>query len=122
MNAIGPHAAVAAPAILRPHAALAAEMIGPQRWLGLFNTHTGETVSVAYHDGRRLVAQVDGGNGHSGKRSPELHFGLGDVPRGVPLPVDLAWRDAAGKLHRQTVRLAPGRHTLLLGEPQGRES
>jgi len=49
--------AVAAPAILRSRPALAAaEMIGPQRWLELFNTHTGETVSVAYHDGRRLVA------------------------------------------------------------------
>lgn len=50
--------AVAAPAILRPRATLAAEMIGPQRWLELYNTHTGETVSVAYHDGRRLVASA----------------------------------------------------------------
>lgn len=48
--------AVAAPALLRPRVAAAAEMIGPQRWIELTNTHTGETLSVAYHDGRRFVA------------------------------------------------------------------
>ena len=32
-----------------------------------------------------LRAQVDGGNGHSGKRSFDLHFGLGDAGRGIPL-------------------------------------
>lgn len=51
-------AAVAAPSLLRSRAVQAAEMIGPQRWIELFNTHTGETVSVAYHDGRRLVASA----------------------------------------------------------------
>jgi hypothetical protein len=76
---------------------------------------------VRLPDGRRLVAQVDGGNGHSGKRSPELHFGLGRAAPGEPLPVDLAWRGPAGQVHRRTVRLAPGRHTLLLGEPQGKD-
>lgn len=49
-------AAAAVPALLRPGAALAAEMIGPQRWIELANTHTGETVSVAWHDGLRPVA------------------------------------------------------------------
>ena len=36
---------------------------------------------LAPPDGRRLVGQVDGGNGHSGKRAPDLHFGLGTLGR-----------------------------------------
>src|SRR5207248_910443 len=40
----------------------------------------GATATVRLPNGKRLVAQVDGGSGHSGKRSPDLHFGLGDLP------------------------------------------
>ena len=36
----------------------------------------GAEATVTLPDGRRRTAQVDGGNGHSGKRAPELHFGL----------------------------------------------
>ena len=68
-------------------------------------------------DGRRLVGEVDGGSGHSGKRAPELHFGLGRIAPGTPLRVDLRWRDGAGRIQSQTLRLTPGRHTLLLGAP-----
>ena len=77
------------------------------------------TAAATVHlpDGRRLVAQVDGGNGHSGKRSSDLHFGLGRLASAGPLPVDLAWRGRDGAVHRQTLRLAPGRYTLLLGQP-----
>ncbi len=41
----------------------------------------GAAATVFLPDGRRMTAQVDGGNGHSGKRSQDLHFGLGNVPR-----------------------------------------
>src|SRR5262249_6703691 len=82
----------------------------------------GAAATVHLPDGRRLVAQVDGGNGHSGKRSPDLHFGLGRLPASASLPVDLAWRDARGAVHRETLHLSPGRHTVLLGEAQGKES
>ena len=30
-------------------------------------------------NGRKLVAQVDGGSGHSGRRSPDIHLGLGKL-------------------------------------------
>ena len=73
----------------------------------------GAAAVVHLPDGRRLVGQVDGGNGHSGKRAPALHFGLGRLLAATSLAVDLAWRDAAG-IHRQTVALRPGWHTLLL--------
>lgn len=64
---------------------------------------------------RRLVAQVDGGNGHSGKRSPDLHFGLGPLRPHQELGVELRWRDGAGIARRQRLTMAPGWHTVVLG-------
>ncbi len=75
----------------------------------------GAEASLQLPDGRLLVSQVDGGNGHSGKRSPELHFGLGQVAGGAQLPVKIRWRDAHGRLHQQTLQLTPGLHTVRLG-------
>ncbi len=61
---------------------------------------------------------MDGGSGHSGKRAPLLHFGLGAVDPRQPLPVDVRWRDGAGHVRSATYRLTPGRHTLQLSPPQ----
>lgn len=66
-------------------------------------------------DGRKLVQLVDGGNGHSGKRSPEVHFGLGATPPDAVLAVEVSWRSRTGKVERQTLKLKPGWHTVLLG-------
>lgn len=89
----------------------------------------GAVATVRHPDGRLLTAQVDGGNGHSGVRSPDLHFGLG-APPGAEEPaldevdeidevgeveVTLAWRDGSGVPRRQTLRLTPGWHTVVLG-------
>jgi hypothetical protein len=77
----------------------------------------GAEARVTLPGGRVLVAQVDGGNGHSGARSPELHFGLGTAhDAGVPLGVELRWRDRHGRPHATTLELAPGWHTVVLGE------
>ncbi|NEO55721.1 MAG: CRTAC1 family protein [Okeania sp. SIO3B5] len=76
----------------------------------------GATATVHLPDGRQLVAQVDGGNGHSGARSPELHFGLGQIQDETPLPVDLQWRDTEGQVHRESLLLLPGGHQVVLGE------
>jgi enediyne biosynthesis protein E4 len=75
----------------------------------------GATASVELADGRRLVTQVDGGNGHSGKRSQDLHLGLGRGGSTTPLRVALRWRDPRGRVHRETLELAPGWHTVVLG-------
>jgi enediyne biosynthesis protein E4 len=72
---------------------------------------------VVLPDGRRFVAQVDGGSGHSGRRSQDIHFGLGQVAAGTPVDVELKWRSAAGKIQQTTLRLLPGWHTILLGQP-----
>jgi hypothetical protein len=79
----------------------------------------GAAATLQMPDGRRCLAQVDGGNGHSGKRAPELHFGLGDMPADARLPVALQWRDTNGQLWRTQLALAPGRHTILLGTAGG---
>ena len=64
--------------------------------------------------GRTLIAQVDGGSGHSGKRAPEIHFGLGSLAPGTTLPVEVQWRDRSGRRHAQTFHLEAGRHRLAL--------
>lgn len=75
----------------------------------------GASVTVTLPDGRVLTRQVDGGNGHSGKRGPDLHFGLGETRGQVGVRVD--WRDSGGRARREYLKLSPGWHTLLLGRP-----
>ena len=79
----------------------------------------GANATVLLPDGRRRTAQVDGGNGHSGKRSPDLHFGLGDLPRGRTVTVELQWRDVHGQIQHRQLVLLPGWHTILLGSGAG---
>jgi len=69
-------------------------------------------VEVTTHSGKHLYAQVDHGNGHSGKRSADLHFGLGG--ESTPVKVDVKWR-VDGKLRQETFELQPGWHTIVLG-------
>ena len=73
---------------------------------------------VRLPDGREMRAQVDGGNGHSGKRSSDLHFGLGQASSDSKLAVELSWRDPGGKVRREMHHLTPGWHTVLLGYPE----
>ena len=72
--------------------------------------------AILHLPGNRLVVgQVDGGSGHSGKRSHEIHFGLGNVSGDTKFPVDLQWRALNGRVCRMRIVLAPGWHTLQLG-------
>lgn len=63
-------------------------------------------------DGRITVGVSDTSNGHSGHRSPEIHFGLGANPDSS-VAVDVTWRDASG-MHQQSLGLTPGRHRIVL--------
>ncbi|MEU9829808.1 CRTAC1 family protein [Micromonospora chersina] len=96
----------------------------PGAFLGLRLTHlheagvsgspvVGAQVTATLPDGRRLISRVDGGGGHSGKRSNEVHFGLGAGVTG-PIGVTLCWRDRAGQLHKQDLQLTAGWHNLQL--------
>ncbi len=72
---------------------------------------------VTLPDGRKFVAQVDGGSGHASGRSREIHVGLGRLDPAIKLNVQLTWRDLAGQFQQTTLKLAPGWHTVLLGKP-----
>ncbi|WP_121006960.1 ASPIC/UnbV domain-containing protein [Saccharothrix australiensis] len=72
----------------------------------------GATVEVTTPDGRKQVSQLDGGGGHSGKRSFDVHFGFGDYTG--PVSVELRWHDLDGRAHEQTTRLEQGDRTLVL--------
>jgi hypothetical protein len=76
----------------------------------------GASAKVHPPDGRILAAQVDGGTGHSGKRSPELHFGLGQLDRTATIKVDIRWRGSDGRIREHSTELITGWHTVLLGE------
>ncbi len=80
----------------------------------------GATATVSLPDGRKLVGQVDGGNGHSGVRSSDLHFGLGNFPSGARASVELRWRDVRGYPRTETLDLTSGWHTVLLANKSGR--
>ncbi|TDD35509.1 CRTAC1 family protein [Actinomadura sp. KC06] len=73
----------------------------------------GAQVTVTTPDGRKHVARVDGGSGHSGKRSTDVHLGLGGFSG--PVQVNLCWRDRSGRMHKQDLQLTPGWHALKLG-------
>jgi hypothetical protein len=74
----------------------------------------GAVARVNLPDGHKFVAQVDGGNGHSGRRSPDIHFGLGGVEKTTLLPVEIQWRNKGGKVQQRTLQLVPGWHSIQL--------
>jgi enediyne biosynthesis protein E4 len=78
----------------------------------------GAQARVTLPDGRKMVAQVDGGTGHAGRRAPDVHFGLGRIQPDAKLDVELKWRDTGGHVQQTHLKLTPGWHTVLLGRPE----
>ncbi len=74
----------------------------------------GAQVTVTDASGTKYVERVDGSSGHAGRRSNEVHIGLGSAEG--PVQVELAWRDRNGDTHQQELRLDQGRHTFVLGD------
>ncbi|WP_433201954.1 CRTAC1 family protein [Dactylosporangium sp. CS-047395] len=79
----------------------------------------GAVVRLTTADGHTQLAQLDGGGGHSGKRSFDVFFGLGGQGS-QPVQAEISWRDTSGATHRQTVQLTSGWHDLMLTD-QARE-
>ncbi len=73
----------------------------------------GARVEIKTDSGITGVRQVDGGSGHSGVRSHEVHFGLGALQASEAVAVRILWRDGL-EVRQHDIALAPGRHTLLL--------
>lgn len=78
----------------------------------------GAFVEIETPDGRRQIRQVDGGNGHSGQRSPEVLFGLGRTSA-TEILARITWRNYQGELHHDVVSLTPGYHTIVLAAQGG---
>ncbi|MFF8246087.1 CRTAC1 family protein [Streptomyces griseus] len=74
----------------------------------------GAQVTVTLSDGSTRLGRVDGGSGHSGKRSQDVHIGLGQEAEG-PMQTRLTWRDRTGQVRNKDLQLTPGRHALELG-------
>ena len=77
----------------------------------------GARVAIRLSDGRSFNAEVDGGNGHSGKRSPDIHVGLGHVRLGTTADVLVTWRSAAGAQSARFAALPVGQHLAVLLQP-----
>lgn len=72
----------------------------------------GATVQIFLPGGHTQIGQLDGGGGQGGKRSLEVSFGLGSYDG--PVLARFVWRDTAGQLRRQELRLSPGTHNVFL--------
>ena len=73
---------------------------------------------VVLPDGRKLVAQVDGGSGHASGRSREIHIGLGKVdPAERNSTCGSTGATSTARCSTPRLKLAPGWHTVLLGKP-----
>jgi hypothetical protein len=71
----------------------------------------GATVEITTPQGNQ-ISQLDGGGGHVGFRSFDVHFGLGSYAG--PVSAHIQWRDVNGVLHQQKLSLMPGVHNLML--------
>ncbi|WP_165225756.1 CRTAC1 family protein [Aquisphaera insulae] len=75
----------------------------------------GAMVTVTLPDGRRRIAQVDGGTGYAGKRAPDVHLGLGSADEAA---VEIRWRDPDGNPRAESFQLKAGWHTIRFGWPK----
>jgi hypothetical protein len=78
----------------------------------------GAFVEAEIPNAPRQIRQVDGGNGHSGQRSPEVLFGLGRTSA-TEILVRITWRNSQGALQHDVVSLTPGYHTIVLAGQGG---
>ncbi len=74
----------------------------------------GASVKLKMPDGKLMVGFVDGGNGHSGKNSNEIFFGLGKNPENQKLKTTIQWKDSKGLARNETIEITSGMHTIIL--------
>jgi hypothetical protein len=98
--------------LYRPLSDSAAALTGGMQNVG--SPAYGAQVTVTTADGRTQIAQLDGGSGHSGKRSFDVFFGLG-ANGSKPVSAQVTWRDLNGGKHSQKLTLDHGWHDFILG-------
>ncbi|MGP9802079.1 FG-GAP repeat domain-containing protein [Rheinheimera sp. NSM] len=77
------------------------------------STAIGATVSLESPSGDRKIAFVNGGNGHSGQQSTDIHLGLAEKTTS-PLIVTITWRDFEGNVRSTTIEVNQKWQTILL--------
>ncbi|WP_422384574.1 CRTAC1 family protein [Roseibium album] len=73
----------------------------------------GALARVSLPDGTSIVGFSDVSNGHSGRRSSEIHFGLGEIAEDTLIEILVKWRDSDG-VQTKNFKKAAGRHRLVL--------
>lgn len=82
--------------------------------MGISRFALGAVARVRFKDGSSLIRYVDGGNGHSGRNSHEIHFSFEESRLKDVDHVELEWRKSDGAIARANVNIQPGWHTLYL--------
>lgn len=72
---------------------------------------TGTLVKVLKEDGIVLLDVVDGGNGHSGKNSSDLFFGLDKSKR---VEIEITWKKSDGSTNKKRMSVNAGWHQIYL--------
>ncbi|MFI0469634.1 CRTAC1 family protein [Saccharopolyspora sp. 5N102] len=73
----------------------------------------GASAAFTTPGGETYRSYVDGGNGHSGQSSTDVHFGLAP-DAGQAQTVTLTWRDTAGNVQNAEIEVGPGWNTVVL--------
>ncbi|XLS29691.1 CRTAC1 family protein [Flavobacteriaceae bacterium M23B6Z8] len=74
----------------------------------------GAVARITLEDGTKHIAFVDGGNGHAGRSSSDIHFGLGKLNADQKVAVTISWISENGTLNEKTLSLTPGWHEITL--------
>jgi enediyne biosynthesis protein E4 len=82
----------------------------------------GACAAVTVADGKVMCDQIDGGSGHAGRSSPQIHMGLGSMPQDKSVAVTLMWRDTHGRVQKRMIDVTPGWHTVVLGSSSAKLS
>lgn len=77
------------------------------------STAIGAKISLELSVGDRRVGLVDGGNGHSGQQSTDVHFGLSEQSSTIR-SATVTWLDFEGNVRSATIRVSQKWQTILL--------
>lgn len=66
------------------------------------------------HNHKKYTHYIDGGNGHSGKNAPDIHFGMNDFSAADSVAAIVKWIDHTGKRNTRNIYLNTGWQTILL--------
>lgn len=77
------------------------------------STAIGAVVSLEMPTAKRKIGYVDGGNGHSGQQSSDIHFGVAQQTA-APYTATIKWRDFDGNVQTTTLKVFQKWQTILL--------